>query len=337
MATFQRLNNTPKDAMVFYNETTSTLFSLSSNGLFRYNSDTDRWNEQSIINKLPDNFFRSVYDMIVPHPIAMDPATNTLYFLNQKKSLAILKIAENDENNKWIIKDRMSNKIADGVEGIVINNKYHLIGGIRYYQHLKYNEERQNIEVVHKMINNIKCIRYHRLVRIKNNVFMFGGVNGFDGKHFDTINQYNASKNEWITLPQKMPNALYSFGCTKILDEKYVVLLGGYIAYITDTEQYGGSDDIWIYSVYDGTFRKSNTKCPLKATFRYAFTINNRKRDEIITFGYVRDKWRECNINNHLFPPQYLIKIMHKYYHNEWIHLFGCFGQHWNIDVFDII
>ena len=89
----------------------------------------------------------------------------------------------------------------------------------------------------------------------------------------------------------------------------------------------------------DQKFKLSKIKCPEKSTYRYAFTINDRKRDEIITFGYIRYEWRECDINNHLFPPRYLIQQMLKYYLNEFVHLFDCIyeGNHWKIDVFDII
>ena len=91
------------------------------------------------------------------------------------------------------------------------------------------------------------------------------------------------------------------FGCTKVLYDKYVVIFGG-------RNDDGKQDDVWIYCVGDGKFKRSNVKCPRKSAYR-PFTINDRKRDETITF--VRDKWRKCGINNHLFPLRCLIKIMH--------------------------
>ena len=45
----------------------------------------------------------------------------------------------------------------------------------------------------------------------------------------------------------------------------------------------------------------------------------------------------EFDIDNHLFPPRYLIQIMHKYYLNEWAHLFDEEGNHFKIDVFDLL
>ena len=89
-----------------------------------------------------------------------------------------------------------------------------------------------------------------------------------------------------------------------------------------------------MYSVDDERFETSKIKCPAKADYQ-AVVVNDRKQDDMITFGYVRDKWRDCGMNYHLFPPQYLIKIICGYYWNEWIHLFrNDNGDHHKIDVF---
>ena len=70
-----------------------------------------------------------------------------------------------------------------------------------------------------------------------------------------------------------------------------------------------------------------------------AVAICDRKGDKCITFGFVRDCWSRCGINNHLFPPEYLIRIMLKYYWNEYVHLIDLKRRrgHWRMNVFDII
>ena len=51
----------------------------------------------------------------------------------------------------------------------------------------------------------------------------------------------------------------------------------------------------------------------------------------------MRNKWKKSDMNNHLFPPQYLIKIICGYYWNEFIHLFRDHtGHHHKIDVFKL-
>ena len=82
----------------------------------------------------------------------------------------------------------------------------------------------------------------------------------------------------------------------------------------------------------------SNKKCPaINCRGFDAVSICDRKQDEIIVFGYIREETMKYK-DDEIYLPQYLIKIMHTYYQNEIIHLFEVFyGRHWTIDVFDIL
>ena len=65
-----------------------------------------------------------------------------------------------------------------------------------------------------------------------------------------------------------------------------------------------------------------------------ACAINDIMKDELISFGYVRGKRRQRQLSDHLFPPEYLIRIIYGYYWNECIHLFGLYSfDHHKIDV----
>ena len=152
---------------------------------------------------------------------------------------------------------------------------------------------------------------------------MFGGWS--PSKRFDIIREYDTITNTWCVLDCKIPAALSSFGCASTFNGQYVVLFGGY-------DGSWDKDDILIYSVRDNTFRDSRIKCP-KIGHYQALAVNDRKQDEIITFGYIRNKWREYEINDNPFPPHYLIKIICAYFWNEWIHLFDNSGDHFKIDV----
>ena len=116
------------------------------------------------------------------------------------------------------------------------------------------------------------------------------------------------------------------------LHGRYVLFFGGF------NEHYSSIDDIFVYSVRDQLFTESRMKCPEKGLYD-AVSICDRDRDKCITFGFVRDCWSKCGINNHLFPPEYLIRIMLKYYWNEFVHLIDLNydGYHWRRDVFDIV
>ena len=213
MALFQKLEEDPGVSTVFSNDA-NALFRISKHGLFKFNFDTDTWIQQTTINKLPHEFF-CIKDWTYEshHPIAMSAATKTIYFLNQRQSLAMLKFKfhENDKDNAWIIKHKMYE--CSYAQGIILNNEYHVIGGRENPKHFKYNETTQKMQILH----DLGAISSQRLVKIKNNLLMFGGC--------DVINQYDASNNKWTSLKQKMPTPLYYFGCTKVLYDKYVLLL----------------------------------------------------------------------------------------------------------------
>ena len=137
--------------------------------------------------------------------------------------------------------------------------------------------------------------------------------------------------NEWNVLAHKLPKPLNSFGCTLIFNGQCVLLLGGW-----DGIMGAYCDDVCIDSISKGIFNKLTIKCPGKSPYQ-AFTIKDRRKDELLTFGWMKNEWRISAIDDHLFPPQYLIRIIYKYYVNEFIHLFGDLGGHWKIDVFDLI
>ena len=87
-------------------------------------------------------------------------------------------------------------------------------------------------------------------------------------------------------------------------------------------------DDVWIFSVRDKTFHRSNIRCPMKGRYK-AFTVSDRTNDEMTVFGYIRKEWKSSDICHHLFPPRYLIKMIHTYFLNEDVHLIDIYsGDH---------
>eukprot|EP01084_Bolivina_argentea_P078837 143063_1 len=97
------------------------------------------------------------------------------------------------------------------------------------------------------------------------------------------------------------------------INNKYVILFGG-------CGGDGHSDDIYVYSIKYKTIKLSKIKCPAKGLFN-AITVNDNMKDEKLTFGFVRNQWKICDIADHYFPPYYLLKLMHSYYLNEFVYL----------------
>lgn len=161
------------------------------------------------------------------------------------------------------------------------------------------------------------------MVRISNKLLSFDS---------DKVHEYDIINNVWKKLDADMPRRTYNFGCAPVMNERYVVLFGG-------VDRYNfACDDIWIYSVDEHKFTKSKVKCPKKACYQ-AFRINDDKSHEMTVCGFVRNEWKLTGIADHLFPPYYLLKIIHKYCLQEQVHLFsnGKGTKHWRIDAFDIV
>ena len=218
--------------------------------------------------------------------------------------------------------DEIGNGI--GAKGIMIQKKFHIIGGDGN-KHSIYDSETHQVQGLNHIPNPMF---FHCIARVKNKVLIFGGAGS---QPLDDIYEYGISGNSWNKLSIQLPSALYGVGCVSILNEQYVALFGG-----SNDGQQGAQDDVFIYSVHDKVFKKSNIRCPTKQPYDVFATID-RPRDDLITFGFTRSRWRRCGINNHLFPPQYLIKIICRYYWNERVHLFDmCSGEHYQIDVFEL-
>ena len=215
--------------------------------------------------------------------------------------------------------------------GIIIKDEFHIVGGWMTNNHIKYNRNTQKCEVLHDLgALNWDYIQLPGSTKIGNKCLLFGGSNDYECN--DTIYEYDVVNNAWSQLPSRIPEALTAPSCISVLNEQLIILIGG-----SDVHGDVFSDRIYIYSVGKGTFKLSPITCPDKSCYQ-AITTNDKHKDQLTTFGYIRGLWSDSGIDNHLFPPEYLIRIICGYYLNEWAHLFDCkTGKHYKINVFDII
>ena len=298
----------------------------------KYSFMPDEWVTMPIMNRLPSKFSISV-----PNHVAIN--SNKMYVCSRKHNkMAILEMKGLNEY-KWQIDDYAHYRIASAAKSIIINNELHIIGGGGHGRHgrnghLKYNQTQRRFELLHYLVDimNIRRIIDHKIVQIKSKVYVMGGYNVGTRRFSDGIHEYDIINNSWSTLKITLPKPMGKFGCTTAINKQYVLLFGG------KRPDKNISNEIWIYTVHDKSFKKSRMKCPKKSPYR-AFAINNRNKDELVTFGYVRNIWKIYEIDDHLFPPQYLIRIIFNFYWREYVHLFEdqSVTVHWRIDVFDII
>ena len=299
------------------------LYKITKNGVKIYsNDDSNTWIDHHVFNSvLPSSFMCGRFAV---------GAGDVIYVSDGNKDMKILKMEDNGTKFEEIT-DTLHT--GTGVRAIMIRNDLHVIGGWDNHKHLKGNRKSNKWEILHERIVGMdcNCVGYHGLVKIKNRIMMLGGY-GYDRGHTDKMYEYNILTDEWSKSDIKLPSKLCRFGCVSVIDDQYVIICGG------ETKGRGNVDDIWIYDVKHKTFRKSNIKCPKKDGYR-AYVMNHKNINQMAVVGYVRREWRTSQIDEYLFPPKYLVRIMTKYCLKEELHLFDeCnTSTHWKIDVFDII
>eukprot|EP01084_Bolivina_argentea_P196832 337397_1 len=154
-------------------------------------------------------------------------------------------------------------------------------------------------------------VRASGLIYVKNpkHILAFGGfrdltnaVNGWTNTtYLNSILKYDFKTNQWNTMNVLLPTPICSVCCTLAINNKYVLLFGGYSQQHYDT--------IYIYSIKNNTIKTSKIRCPTKSLFA-AVTVNDSIRDEYVVFGFIRDTWKSKEFMDYCFPPYYLQKLI---------------------------
>ena len=358
---FMNLKNIPNleygdKFVVVFNVASKTLYSIkqSSNVIWEYSTLNDSWKKHMIqpVFYVMDKYHKSNQegDHI---PTAAVASTKNIIYYYDNEYLTKIKISDNGNNgimcrSETIAQSQYIKNVGPAPKGVILNDEFNIFG---HSMHYKYNESLNKFEIEHELdfldSEGKEWNAGHGIAIVKNDkVLVFGGRNtrsdynritNVGGECTDVIHQFNVRDNEWTKLSVKTPRVMQSFGCCSVLQGKYVLIFGG------KRDCNGGCsyfNDIEIYSVKDQYFRRSGVKCPMYGPCQ-AVAVSDEYKDGLICVAYMKDNWKQCEINNHLFPPNYLIAIIAKYYFEEFIHLFhfGTYHGNWHykINVFDII
>ena len=261
---------------------------------------------------------------------------NTIYLTNNPGQIIIFNLNNNNQCKMKIINGlKLITEDTITGAGLMIKDEFHIIGGGKSIYHVKYNEIQNKCNIVHNLSNVLNLnngINRMAIAKIKKKLLSFGGLDA-SSKKLNSIHEYNIEHNKWkrsqTTIPTSINHACGS-ACVVVFHEQIVLLFGNRNSYC-----------IYLYYVDKQRFTKSKVTCPVKGSYQ-AIVIHDKHdeiKNEIITFGYVKYQWRKCNLSDTLFPPQYLIRIIVRYYmNNEWVHLFSnVTKQHFKINAFDIV
>ena len=318
-----------KGFVVVLDKRYNSLFAMGANMKFilEYSLDTKVWIKHHIKSSFPA--VSLLYQCAV-----MDSKQQIIFIVHRLGAIAILKLKDDKTESKIEIVDGI-NGIGSGFgsQGITIDHELHIIGANDNDKHIKYDTVTHKVHDLHHIHHSHKVsnVMHQRIIKIKNKILMFGGQTDSNAgdKFIDKIYEWDMFTNEWTELSVRLPKPLSGFGCTSILNDQYVALFGGYS---NTGKQYA----IFIYSIRERIIRRSKIVCPWPGD-HHAFAMNNRSIDELVTFGFIRNTWSQSGINDQLFPPRYLIKIICGFYWSEEVHLINIHsGAHHSIDVFKL-
>lgn len=189
-----------------------------------------------------------------------------------------------------------------------------------------------------KLLTQIKITQYKQNIEgfgmishNNNKLIFFGGYNKFELS--DDINVYHINNNKWTSAPCKLPHKRAELATTMVMKDTIILLFGG------RNDFWQTCDNIYIYSIKHQTIRESQIKMPTNAICE-CVTINDGEHTEsVLTFGFVRNEWNKCNMYNHMFPPNYIIKLIQSYYiGEEYVILFTSHNKkQYKINALDII
>eukprot|EP01084_Bolivina_argentea_P035970 66578_1 len=291
----------------------------------KYNIETNKWTTMDISEHTIWNDIilsdRSCYPVL-------DTKQSVIYFLNNTYLIQM------ELNSKKIIKHLLSgenNHHNSSSQCIFLNNELFVIGGTWSHSISKWNKRTKKLTPV-SIIYHKKRLSLFGLIcdNRTNSILIFGGWDNISQSHWGGVNhkkvdcilRYDASTNQCNKLPISLPETVTHPFCLKAINDTSVIIF---------------DDDIYIYSIKRQTITKSKIKCPSANRFS-GFIVNDKIKNDKIVLGFVRNTWNNCKIDDHFFPPFYLLKIIHSYYLNEWVFLLDKkTRKHYKMNTLDIV
>eukprot|EP01084_Bolivina_argentea_P283230 485020_1 len=223
---------------------------------------------------------------------------------------------ENTTSNTFKPSKLLNNTYASG---IIVNNKCHVIGGATNNGYYIWNKNSSQFGLKAEL-KLIPSSTQHVLLYLDSRKIIL------EIKTWQ-ISSYCTITNIWSKIAIELPSGLRKIKAVVTRDDKYVLMFGGH--------DFGWTNDIFVLDVKMMKLLKCTVKCPVSHVIQTAI-LNDCNAEELITFGFVRDSWKNKQYSHILFPPFYLIKLVQFYYWKDEIHLFwnSC---HWKKSVDDIL
>ena len=164
--------------------------------------------------------------------------------------------------------------------------------------------------------------------------------------------EFSLSSKKWkrLKVPSSSANGnMVGVAMMCSADGRYIICFGGLVRdppvarSIRESFGYISKDVITVYDlsdVNDQTLKPKRCQllCPVKGRF-HALTMTDKKKEEMATFGFVRQCFESKQLKEVNFPPHYIIQMISKWVEMEYVYLLknGNGGGHWKISLKDIL
>eukprot|EP01084_Bolivina_argentea_P288085 494417_1 len=177
------------------------------NCIYKYNTDTNKWNKLDVNNIQTVSYFSAALDV-----------HKQILFVVCDNQLTQIQLNNNHINNcehniaiPWIAKS------------IILNDSLFIIGGYGHKSILKWDSESNAFTKFGDIHNEIVSFG---MINNNNSLLMFGGYVYRIGMR-DHILEFNFNKKQCNKLSVSLPKKMISTCCTMAINNKYVILFGG--------------------------------------------------------------------------------------------------------------
>ena len=285
-----------------------------------YNVISNEWTQKKYGSNIPNNVKQYTYDR----------DTQCLYFYCCTQCIKL-----NLQSHKMTKYENV--KGSTNFVPIKIGSIHHIISGFGHSQHDIWNEN--NPEQDQQVIRTFNDKNFGRQIaggihlKSTQEILIFGGY--ALGSCVDTIWRYSVIDKKWTLSDCKLPKAMEGFGIVATLDEKYVIIFGGFstLASSKDTR----FDDIYVLDLENMKWSECVLKCPFKE-FCGAVMVGSKSNDDNdkIISGFIRFMCDNIDIDDIPMDVMRLINTM--YGANQNVHLFfHDHTDHYVVSVNDIL
>ena len=268
--------------------------------IYKYSFSKDTWMEYPI--KMKNH---GVINLGVAHK-------SKIYLCTNNSKIVIMELINGTNKYKEIKKLNKPPETHNLGEPVIVDDDFHYIAD----KHIKYNSKTKISEIVPNAPMR-KHTTMRNVIQVKDKLILFES-----SMLHPNIHEYDIKTNCWRCLSISVPFALWPICCTPILYGQIILIINA----TRNTRNI-----IYIYELKKQIITES--KVQLSKDDNQIFSMNDQKKDILITDGWIRNTVEVLNI----YLPVYLIQIIENYYINEDLLVMNRLGNLFKIDVFEIL